>query len=187
MITPKSNIEGFRNNVWVNPWCTAIASLIRSNHNENFIYSNVKTLALVRYITNYWTKDNFHQYQHVMGAAFIHKAYEDVAAWSGDENPAKQIGFVDVNKFALYAFNRLAYDRGIGNSLATISFLGLPEYYTPQSSLRRVNLNTLSRKIALLLFPEETNMNFSDQLPSLDQFRTFRLVCLMIISKRALN
>ena len=45
-----------------------------------------------------------------MRAAFVHKAIEDTAAQPDDGKPAKQIRFVDVDKFALRAFNRLAHD-----------------------------------------------------------------------------
>ncbi len=55
-ITPQGNIEVFRNKVWVNLWCLAIAFLIWSNHDINFIFLNVKILAFVWYITNYTTK-----------------------------------------------------------------------------------------------------------------------------------
>ncbi len=171
-ITPQGNIEVFKNNVWVNPWYLAIASLIRSNHDINFIPSNVKALALVWYIINYATKSDCNQYQRIMRAAFICKVFEDIAAWPGDKNPAKQTRFVDVNKFALRTFSRLTYDREISGPLAANSLLGLPEYYTPQRSLRKMNLNTLCCKIASLLFPEGADMEFSDQLVPLDQSKT---------------
>lgn len=139
-ITAQGNIEIFRNNVWVNPWCPAIASHIRSNHDINFIPSNVKALVLVWYIINYATKGNCSQYQHIMGATFVRKVFEDAAARPNDGEPTKQIQFVDVNKFALRAFNRLAYDREISGPFAASSLLELPEYYTPQRSIRRINL-----------------------------------------------
>ncbi len=46
-ITPQGNIEVFRNNLWVKSWCPAIASLIWSNHDINFISSNIKALVFV--------------------------------------------------------------------------------------------------------------------------------------------
>ena len=66
-MTEQGNIEVFRNVVWINPWCPAFASLIRSNHDINFIPSNVKALALVRYINNYASKGDCSQNQRVMG------------------------------------------------------------------------------------------------------------------------
>lgn len=76
-MSDQGTIDVERNNVWINLWCLALASLTRSNHDINFIPSNVKALALVRYITNYATKGDCSQYQRIMGAAFVRKAYED--------------------------------------------------------------------------------------------------------------
>ncbi len=103
-----------------------------------------------------------------MGAVFVRKAFENAATRPGDENPAKHVRFVDVDKFAHCTFNRLLYDRKISGSFAASSFLGLPKYYTLQRSLRRINPNTFCRKIALLLFLEGANKEFSDQLVPLD-------------------
>lgn len=71
---------------------------------------NVKALALIWYITNNATKNDCNQYQRIVGTAFIYKAFEEVAIWLDDENLAKQIRFVDVDKFPFCAFNRLTYD-----------------------------------------------------------------------------
>ena len=48
-----------RDNLWLNSWSPAIASLIQSNHDINFIISNIKTLALIYYIRNYVIKSNY--------------------------------------------------------------------------------------------------------------------------------
>ncbi len=55
-VTGLGSIEISRNHPWINLWNPVLASLIRSNHDINFILSNVKALALVPYITNYTTK-----------------------------------------------------------------------------------------------------------------------------------
>ncbi len=80
----------------------------------------------------------------------------------------KQILFVDIDKFTLCAFNRLLYDQEISSSLTVSSLLGLPKYYTPQRSLRKININNFCHKIILLLFPEGANIDFSDQFIHLD-------------------
>ena len=64
-------------NVWVNPWNLAIASLIRSNHDINFIPSSIKALALIYYITNYATKGDCSQYQRVMVVAIVRKVFDN--------------------------------------------------------------------------------------------------------------
>lgn len=66
-----------------------------------------------------------------MGATFVHKVFEDAITQPGDENPVKQIWFVDVDKFALYIFNQLIYDWEISGFFVASSLLGLPKYYTP--------------------------------------------------------
>ncbi len=70
-VTGLGFIEISRNHPWINPWNPALTLLIRSNHDINFIPSNVKALALVHYITNYAKKWDCSQYQHVVGIAFI--------------------------------------------------------------------------------------------------------------------
>lgn len=54
--------------------------------------------------------------------------FEDVVAWCDDGEPAKQILFIDVDNFSLYAFNWLVYDWEISGPLAASSFLELLEY-----------------------------------------------------------
>lgn len=115
------------------------------------------------------TEDDYNQYQCIIKAAFIHKGLEDTAAWHDDgestyktfedaialrdiREPAKQIQFVDIHKFAFRAFNRLVYNREISNLLAAGSLLKLPEYYISQRSIKRINLNIFYHKIAMLLF-----------------------------------
>lgn len=97
-----------------------------------------------------------------MRAVFGRKRFQNAAAQPGDENLAKQIQFVDVDKFALCAFNELVYNREISGFLTASSFLELLEYYIPKLFLRRINLNTFYRKIPSLLFPEGINIDFSD-------------------------
>ncbi len=108
-----------------------------------------------------------------MGAAFIRKVFENAVIWPNNENPAKQVWFVDIDKFALCIFNRIIYDQEINGPLAASSLLGLPTSYTPQYSLRGINLNTLCHNIASLLFLEGANMKFSYQLVPLNQSKTF--------------
>lgn len=40
-----------------------------------------------------------------MRAVFVRKAFENATTQPGDENPAKQIQFIDVNKFVYCVFN----------------------------------------------------------------------------------
>lgn len=103
-----------------------------------------------------------------MEAVFICKAFKDATTQAGDKNLAKQIWFIDVDKFALCVFNQFAYNQEIITLLAASFLLRLPEYYTPQHFLRKINLNTICYKIASLLFSKKADMDFFDQLIPLD-------------------
>ena len=37
-----------------------------------------------------------------MGAIFVCKVFEDIAAWPNDKNLIKQIQFIDIDNFAFY-------------------------------------------------------------------------------------
>lgn len=65
------SIDISQNHLQVNPWNPALASVIRLNHDINFIPSNVKALVFVCYITNYVSKRNYSQYQYMMGVVFV--------------------------------------------------------------------------------------------------------------------
>ena len=108
----------------------------------NCIPSNVKALALVGYITNYATKKDCFQYQRVIGAAFIQRYLEKKmeTAVGGKILPSTQN--LD-HKFYLKAYNWLAYDEKISGPFAASTFLGLPEYYTPNWQVRKLNLYAL--------------------------------------------
>lgn len=63
-----------------------------------------------------------------MRAVFVRKAFENATTQPGDENPAKQIQFIDVSKFVYCVFNWFAYDWEISGPLTASSFLGLLKY-----------------------------------------------------------
>ena len=91
----------------MNPWNLAIASLIRSNHDINFIPSSIKALAFIHYITNYAIKSDCNQYQRVIAVAIVRKAFDnydkDLTTISANYAPT-------LDKFALKAFNQLFYE-----------------------------------------------------------------------------
>ena len=151
-VSDQGTIDVERNNVWINPWCPALASLTRSNHDINFIPSNVKALALVRYITNYATKGDCSQYQRIMGAAFVRKAYEDATDQRIEDGSTGVVQRARIDKFALRAFNRLAYDREISGPLAANTLLDLPEYFTPKKIIRKINLWALRKRFSRIIF-----------------------------------
>ncbi len=68
----------------------------------------MKVLAIIYYITNYATKGDCSQYQRIMSAAIVLKAYED--AQTKAMATTTPVRYADLNKFALQTFNRLTYE-----------------------------------------------------------------------------
>ncbi len=132
-----------QNNVWVNPWNPAFASILHTNHDITFVVSFNNALAFIHYITNYATKGDCSQYQRIMGAAFVKKAYDEV------QSTANITTQVEPDKFALRAFNRLAYDREISGPLVASYLLGLPDHYTLSNNVKFINLALFCKQ-----FPE---------------------------------
>ncbi len=71
---------------------------------------------------------------------------------------------MEVDKFALRVFNRLAYDREISGPLAANTLLGLPKYYTPEKSLKRVNLKNLRSYFLKIIFHDAEDEEAADSL-----------------------
>ncbi len=69
---------------------------------------------------------------------------------------------MEVDKFALHAFNYLIYDREISDPLAANTLLGLPEYYTPKKSLKRVNLKNLQSYFPKIIFQDAEDKEAAD-------------------------
>lgn len=64
---------------------------------------------------------------------------------------------VNIDKFTLYAFNWLAYDREIRGLLAVNILLALPEYYIPEKTIRKVNLWAICKKLSRTIFSESVD------------------------------
>lgn len=154
------NVE--RNNVWINLWCSAFASLTRSNHDINFILSNIKALALVHYITNYATKCNYNQYQRIIEAAFVWKIYENATNQHIEDDSTGVIQRAKIDSFALLAFNCLTYDREISGSLAANTLLYWPEYFIPKKIIRKINLWALCKRFSKIIFGGSVDKNVAE-------------------------
>ncbi len=120
--------------MWVNLWNLVRVSILRSNYDITFDSSSNNTLVLIYYITNYATKGNCSQYQRIMGAAFVKKAYNDI------QPSTIVITYVAPNKFAFKAINHLAYNWEISGPLVASYLLGLPDYYTLSDNVKSINL-----------------------------------------------
>ncbi len=142
-MTALSSIEILQNHLWINPWNSALTSLIRSNHDINYFLSNVKALALVCYITNYATKGDYSQYQRMMSTTFIQNAHNKAMLQYDIQDQIDWPRNMEVDKFVLGIFNRFAHDCKISGPLAINTLLVFPEYYTAEKSLKKVNLKNL--------------------------------------------
>jgi len=145
-LVAKAHVDGYgvvqleRNNQWVNPWNPTLSSVLRSNHDISFIPTVTKALAAVYYMTNYATKYDVSQYQLILAAAILKRAIEDARSAAVPSETQLRIRSQDMDKFALRAFNRLACDREISGPQAASCLLGLPDYYTLPTKIRRLNL-----------------------------------------------
>ncbi len=126
-----------KNNIWVNPWNPALTSILQSNHDVTFVALSNNVLVLIYYITNYATKGDCSQYQRIIGAAFVKKAYDDM------QLSANVITNLPPDKFAFRAFNRLVYDREISGLLVASYLLRLPDHYTLLDNIKFINLAIL--------------------------------------------
>ena len=136
-----------QDNVWVNLYFLAIISLIWSNHNINFILSSVKVLTLVYYITNYATKEDYSQYQTIIAATIIKKAFEDRDK-SGSGLP---FYMSTLDKFLLKLFNKLFHNCEISGPLVAGFLLDLSNHYTFNIPVKLINISMLKTKFSLLI------------------------------------
>ena len=163
-------IELKRNNSWINPWNPVLSSLIRSNHDINFLPTKMKALAIIHYITNYATKGDCSQYQRIMSAAIVRKAYEDAQSKATATGSSLPVRHADLDKFALRTFNRLAYEREVSGPLAASCLLDLPDHYSHDISLRRINLNLLRSRFVSIIFHGSTIFQSLDDDSTLTGF-----------------
>ncbi len=147
----------------MNPWNSAIASLIRFNYDINFIPLSIKALAFIYYIINYAIKGNCSQYQRVMAAAIVRKAFDnyDNNITTGSSNYT-----LTLDKFTLKAFNQLSHDREINGPLVASYWLNLPNHYFLKVIVKTINIALLQAKFLLIL--NSQNFNQSDDIVCID-------------------
>jgi helitron helicase-like protein/PIF1-like helicase len=147
-------IEVERNNQWVTPWNPTLSSVLRSNHDINFVPTLTMAFSAVYYMTNYATKHDVSQYQLILSAAILKRALEDAKAAADPSETQLRIRRLDMDKFALQSFNRLSNDREISGPQAASSLLGLPDSYTLPTTIRRLNLRHLRHRLDHVLAAE---------------------------------
>lgn len=71
---------------------------------------------------------------------------------------------MEVDKFVLRAFNCFAYNCEISGPLAANILLGFPKYYTPEKSLKKVNLKNLWLYFPKIIFQDSEDKEVPDSL-----------------------
>lgn len=69
----------------------------------------------------------------------------------------KNVTKAKIDKFVLYAFNHLTYDQKINGLLALNIFFGLLKYYTPNISIKKVNLWVFRKRFSSIIFDRSAN------------------------------
>ncbi len=120
-------------------------------------------MALIHYITNYATKSDCSEYQRVMAAAIVRKAFDnhdkDSTNSSANYTPS-------LDKFALKAFNRLSHDWEISGPLVASYLLDLPDHYFPKVNIKTINIALLRAKFSLI--SNSQSFNQSDDIVRID-------------------
>jgi Helitron helicase-like domain at N-terminus len=140
-----------RDNEWINPYNSSIAAAIGSNQDISFMATRAKALALLYYITNYATKDEASTYQMVITAVMMRKTLEQGERSSNPSNEERIAMEKGMRNFSLRVFNRMSHDKEVSGVQVASSLLKLPNYYTPHSKLRRVNLYYLRHRLETLI------------------------------------
>lgn len=103
-------------------------------------------LTLIYYIIKYATKGNCNQYQGVIAAVIIKKAYKDLEIRFSLANTISRL-----DKFSLKAFNQLSYNWNVNWLLVTSFLLGLPDYYFPIAIVKTNNIAFVKTKLEVIL------------------------------------
>lgn len=87
-----------------------------------------------------------------MKATFVQKAYEEATNQCTKNDQTKSVMKANIDKFALRAFNCLAYNQEISGLFATNILFCLPEYYILDMSIKKVNLQALRKRFSRIIF-----------------------------------
>ncbi len=120
-------------------------------------------MALIHYIRNYAIKGDCSQYQRVMTAAIVKKAFDD-----HDKDSTNSLAnyIPSLDKFTLKVFNQLSPDREISRPLVASYLLDLLDHYSPKVNMKTINIATLRAKFSLILNGQTFNQ--SDDIVRVD-------------------
>ena len=122
----------------------------------------MKALTIIHYIMNYVTKGNYSQYQRIMSAAIVRKTYENAQSKATATGSLLLVRHANLNKFALWTFNRPTYEREVSRPLVTSCLLDLPDHYNHDILLRHINLNFLHSCFVSIIFHKLTILQSPD-------------------------
>jgi len=154
-----------RDNEWVNPFNPCIAAAIGSNQDLSFLSTRTKALSMLYYITNYATKDEASTYQMVTAAAILKKTLEQASQLQETERTDEDHRVLGkgMTNFSLRVFNRMCHDREVSGVQVASSLLQLPEYYTPHTELRRINLYYLRQRFEAIIQASTNSCEADDE------------------------
>lgn len=143
----------------MNFWNPAIAFLIQSNLNINFILSSIKVLVLIHYITNYAIKTACSQYQRVIVAEIARKVFDN----HNKDLTCTSTNYIPIfDKFTLKAFNQLSYNQEISRRLVASYLPNPPDHYFRKKNMKKINIALLQAKFLLIL--NDQSFNQSDDI-----------------------
>ena len=151
-------VELKRNSHWVTPWNPTLSSVLRANHDINFVPTLTMAFSAVYYMTNYATKHDVSQYPLILTASL-----EEAKSVADPSETQLRIRRTDMDKFALRAFNRLSSDREISGPQAASSLLGHPDFYALPTTIRRLNLRQLRYRLDHVLAAEAGAFGVGDE------------------------
>lgn len=99
-----------------------------------------------------------------MDAAFVWKTYKKVVNKRLINALTRAIWVLDIDKFALQAFNCLAYNYIINGPLIANILLDLLEFYTPYKTIRKVNLWALYCRFVKVVFEKGIEIDLADDI-----------------------
>lgn len=98
----------------------------------------------------------------MIGATFVWKTYKKAANKWLINAPTGAVQVLDINKFAFWAFNCFVYDCEIIEPLIANKLLDLPEFYTPNKTIRGVNLYIFYCRFVKVIFEENIEADLAD-------------------------
>lgn len=128
-------LEIRRNHNMVNRWNKAVSVGLRHNHDISFIGTQVRTMAVVYYVTNYATKIEDPVWKRAAAAAELLNASGEEASAAGSENKAR--------RFLAQVANRVFTERALSQVEVEAHLLGFCTEFTHNKAWTYLNVSTL--------------------------------------------